>query len=91
MTVVAGAIKDGRDLRADLHVRLDRLSRINRRIRSRRPDELNDDKGGEKNNHHPFEDAARFTHALLICALELTMKPGFMCCTGGFVSETKRN
>ena len=66
MTVVAGAIKNGRDLRADLQVRLDRFRRVNRRIRSRRAVELNNDKGGEKNNHNPFEDAARFTHALLV-------------------------
>ena len=65
MTIVAGAIKDGRDLRADLQVRLDRFRRLNGRIGSRRPDELNNDEGGEKNNHNPFEDAARFTHALL--------------------------
>ena len=65
MTVVARSIKDGRDLRTDLQVRLDRFRRVDRRIGSRRPDELNNDKGGEKNNHHPFEDAARFTHALL--------------------------
>ena len=66
MTVVARSIKDGRDLRADLHVRFDRFRRVNRRIRSRRAVELNNDKGGEKNNHHPFEDAARFAHALLV-------------------------
>ena len=65
MTILAGAIKDGRDLRADLQVRLDRFRRLNRRIRSRRTDELNNDEGGEKNNHNPLEDAARFTHALL--------------------------
>ena len=66
MTIVARTVKDGRDLRADLQVRLDRFRRLNRRIRSRRAVELNNDKGGEKNNHHPFEDAARFTHALLV-------------------------
>jgi hypothetical protein len=66
MTVVARSIKDGRDLRADLQVRLDRFRGVNRRIRSRWAVELNNDKGGEKNNHHPFKDAARFTHALLV-------------------------